>query len=159
MIWATVRGGPVLLFDGIFKYRAHWWRKTENRGFQNWVLAEDAFLSLKKKCGFGNVFSHTEMRPLLFCVSDTPKTALIYLKNGPNCCVRFNFGGRYKYIIKNKQNQCKIWFHRRLLLLSQPASPALRLLLLKKFGSKSLNYHWNISKNCIWDNMGVEGPR
>ena len=52
-------------------------------------------MSLKKKCGFGNVFSHTEMRPLLFCVSDTPKTALIYLKNGPNCCVRFNFGGRY----------------------------------------------------------------
>ena len=34
------------------------------------------------------------MRPLLFCVSDTPKTALIYLKNGPNCCVRFYFGGR-----------------------------------------------------------------
>ena len=34
------------------------------------------------------------MRSLLFCVSDTPKTALIYLKNGPNCCVRFNFGGR-----------------------------------------------------------------
>ena len=55
-------------------------------------------MSLKKKCGFGNVFSHTEMRPLLFCVSDTPKTALIYLKNGPNCCVRFNFGGRYNYI-------------------------------------------------------------
>ena len=67
----------------------------ENRGFQNWVLEEDAFWSLKKKCGLGNVFSHTEMRPLLFCVSDTPKTALIYLKNGPNCCVRFNFGGRY----------------------------------------------------------------
>ena len=68
--------------------------KTENRGFQNWVLEEDAFWSLKKKCGFGNVLSHTEMRPLLFCVSDTPKTALIYLKNGPNCCVRFYFGGR-----------------------------------------------------------------
>ena len=34
------------------------------------------------------------MRPLLFCVSDTPKTALIYLKNGPNCCVRFYFCGR-----------------------------------------------------------------
>ena len=49
----------------------------------------------KKKCGLGNVFSHTEMRPLLFCVSDTPKTALIYLKNGPNCCVRFYFSGRY----------------------------------------------------------------
>ena len=64
-----------------------------------------------------------------------------------------------KYIIKNKQNQCKFWYHRRLLLLSQPPSPALRLLLLKKFGSKLLNYHWNISKNCIWDNMGVEGPR
>ena len=64
-----------------------------------------------------------------------------------------------KYIIKNKQNQCKFWYHRSLLLLSQPPSPALRLLLLKKFGSKSLNYHWNISKNCIWDNMGVEGPR
>ena len=46
-----------------------------------------------------------------------------------------------KYIIKNKQNQCKFWYHRRLLLLSQPPSPALRLLLLKKFGSKSLNYH------------------
>ena len=64
-----------------------------------------------------------------------------------------------KYFIKNEQNQCKFWYHRRLLLLSQPPSPALRLLLLKKFGSKSLNYHWNISKNCIWDNMGVEGPR
>ena len=51
-------------------------------------------LVVKKKCGLGNVFSHTEMRPLLFCVSDTPKTALIYLKNGPNCCVRFYFGGR-----------------------------------------------------------------
>ena len=25
--------------------------------------------------------------------------------------------------------------------------------------SKSLNYHLNISKICIWDNMGVEGPR
>ena len=62
-----------------------------------------------------------------------------------------------KCIIKIKQNQCKFWYHRRLLLLSQPPSPALRLLLLKKFGSKSLNYHWNISKNCIWDNMGVEG--
>ena len=61
-------------------------------------------------------------------------------------------------LIKNKQNQCKFWYHRRLLLLSQPPSPALRLLLLKKFGSKSLNY-WNISENCIWDNMGVEGPR
>ena len=67
----------------------------ENRVFQNWVLEEDAFWSLKKKYGLGNVFSHTEMRPLLFCVSDTPKTALIYLKNGPNCCVRFYFGGRY----------------------------------------------------------------
>ena len=55
-----------------------------------------------------------------------------------------------KYIIKNKQNHCKFWYHRRLLLLSQPPSPALRLLLLKKFGSKSLNYHWNISKNCIF---------
>ena len=51
-------------------------------------------LVVEKKCGLGNVFSHTEMRPLLFCVSDTPKTALIYLKNGPNCCVRFYFGGR-----------------------------------------------------------------
>ena len=99
MIWATVRGGPVLLFDGIFKYRTHWWRKTENRGFQNWVLAEDAFWSLKKKCGLGNVFSHTKMRPLLFCVSDTPKTALIYLKNGPNCCVRFYFGGRFIFYL------------------------------------------------------------
>ena len=58
-----------------------------------------------------------------------------------------------------RKMKCKFWFHSRLLLLSQPASPALRLLLLKKFGSKSLNYHWNISKNCIWDNMGVEGPR
>ena len=65
---------------------------------------------------------------------------------------------KYTCIIKNKQNQCKFWNHRRL-LLSQPPSPALRLLLLKKFGPKSLNYHWNISKNCIWDNMGVEGPR
>ena len=64
-----------------------------------------------------------------------------------------------KYIIKNKQIQRKFWYHRRLLLFSQPFSPALRLMLLKKFGSKSLNYHWNISKNCIWDNMGVEGPR
>ena len=52
-------------------------------------------LVAEKKCGLGNVFSHTKMRPLLFCVSDTPKTALIYLKNGPNCCVRFYFGGRY----------------------------------------------------------------
>ena len=46
------------------------------------------------------------------------------------------WGGRLdKYIIKNKQNQCKFWYHRRLLLLFQPPSPALRLLLLKKFGS------------------------
>ena len=62
-----------------------------------------------------------------------------------------------KYSIKNKQNQCKFWYHRRLLLLSQPPSPALRLLLLKKFGSKSLNYLWNISENCIWDNMVWRG--
>ena len=41
------------------------------------------------------------MRPLLFCVSDTPKTALIYLKNGPNCCVRFNFGGRFTLTISS----------------------------------------------------------
>ena len=53
----------------------------------------------------------------------------------------------------------------QILIWSPPApplpapSPALRLLLLKKFGSKSLNYHWNISKDCILDNMGVEGPR
>ena len=53
-------------------------------------------LVVEKKCGLGNVFSHTKMRPLLFCVSDTPKTALIYLKNGPNCCVRFYFGGRFQ---------------------------------------------------------------
>ena len=57
-------------------------------------------LVVEKKCGLGNVFSHTEMRPLLFCVSDTPKTALIYLKNGPNCCVRFYFGGRFKRALK-----------------------------------------------------------
>ena len=70
-----------------------------------------------------------------------------------------------KYIIKNKQNQCKFWYHRRLLLLSQPPSPALRLLLLKKFGSKSLNYHWNISKiafgtTWVWRGLGSmnQGP-
>ena len=60
---------------------------------------------------------------------------------------------KYTCIIKNKQNQFKFWYHRRLLLLSQPPSPALRLLLLKKFGSKSLSHHCNISKNCFWDNM------
>ena len=68
--------------------------KRKIEGSKTGFFAEDAFWSLKKKCGLGNVFSHTKMRPLLFCVSDTPKTALIYLKNGPNCCVRFYFGGR-----------------------------------------------------------------
>ena len=52
-------------------------------------------LIVKIKWGWVYVFSQIENRSLLFCVFDTPKTALFYLKNGPNCFVRFYFGGRF----------------------------------------------------------------